>query len=392
MGLPTEILTFFKVRAKRLDRLRYYPGEERGRTLLPLRHDVRAILIATNSCVIVRWETRTRDHRMSRSIKAIVYQAHGKPEEVLRLEEQTLPEPAANEAVVRLLAAPINPADLNQIEGKYPIRAPLPATPGFEGAGVVEKIGDSVQDIALGTQVILPHDVGTWREACVVPAAKLVAVPDDIAPEQAAMLKINPLTAWRMLRDFVSLQPGDWVIQNAANSAAGRAAIQISRELGYKTVNVVRRAELIEELRAEGADVVLLDNEELREAVAAATNGAPIRLGLNAVGGESALRLAKIVAPEATIVTYGAMSLRPLTLPNGLLIFKNLHFTGFWVNKWYEQATAAQRTETFARIFKLAQRGLLRTKVERAYSLGEVSEAVARAGEGQRGGKVVFRM
>ncbi len=296
---------------------------------------------------------------MSRSIKAIVYRAHGKPEEVLRLEEQKLPAPAADEALVRVLAAPINPADLNQIEGKYPIRAPLPATPGFEGAGVVEGIGESVQNLAVGTQVILPHDVGTWREACVVKADKLVAVPDDIEPEQAAMLKINPLTAWRMLHDFVALQPGDWVIQNAANSAAGRAAIQISRELGYKTVNVVRRAELIEELRAEGGDVVLLDNEDLREAVAAATGAAPIRLALNAVGGESALRLAKIVAPEATIVTYGAMSLRPLTLPNGLLIFKNLHFTGFWVNKWYEQATAAQRTETFARIFELAQRGLL---------------------------------
>ena len=277
---------------------------------------------------------------MSRSIKAIVYQAHGKPEEVLRLEEQKLPAPAADEALVRVLAAPINPADLNQIEGKYPIRAPLPATPGFEGAGVVEEIGGSVQGLAVGTQVILPHDLGTWREACVVKADKLVAVPDEIEPEQAAMLKINPLTAWRMLHDFVVLQPGDWVIQNAANSAAGRAVIQISRELGYKTVNVVRRAELIEELRAEGGDVVLLDNEDLREAVAAATDGALIRLALNAVGGESALRLAKIVAPEATIVTYGAMSLRPLTLPNGLLIFKNLHFTGFWVNKWYEQATA----------------------------------------------------
>ena len=225
-----------------------------------------------------------------------------------------------------------------------------------------------------------------------VKADKLVAVPDEIKPEQAAMLKINPLTAWRMLHDFVVLQPGDWVIQNAANSAAGRAAIQISRELGYKTVNVVRRAELIEELRAEGGDVVLLDNEDLREAVAAATDGALIRLALNAVGGESALRLAKIVAPEATIVTYGAMSLRPLTLPNGLLIFKNLHFTGFWVNKWYEQATATQRSETFARIFELAQRGLLETKVERAYSLGEFTEAVARASEGKRDGKVVFRM
>jgi trans-2-enoyl-CoA reductase len=329
---------------------------------------------------------------MSRSIKAIVYQAHGKPEEVLRLEEQKLQAPAADEALVRVLAAPINPADLNQIEGKYPIRAPLPATPGFEGAGVVEKIGGSVQGPAVGTQVILPHDFGTWREACVLKADKLVAVPNDIAPEQAAMLKINPLTAWRMLHDFVVLQPGDWVIQNAANSAAGRAVIQISRELGYKTVNVVRRAELIEELRAEGGDVVLLDNEDLREAVAAATHGAMIRLALNAVGGESALRLAKIVAPEATIVTYGAMSLRPLTLPNGLLIFKNLHFTGFWVNKWYEQATPAQRNQTFGRIFELAQRGLLQTKVERTYSLGEFAKAVGHAGQGMRDGKVVFRM
>jgi mitochondrial enoyl-[acyl-carrier protein] reductase / trans-2-enoyl-CoA reductase len=329
---------------------------------------------------------------MSRSIKAIVYQTHGKPEEVLRLEEQNVPAPAADEALVRILAAPINPADLNQIEGKYPIRAPLPATPGFEGAGVVEKIGESVQGLAVGRQVILPHDVGTWREACVVKADKLVAVPDDIEPEQAAMLKINPLTAWRMLHDFVRLERGDWVMQNAANSAAGRATIQISHELGYKTVNVVRRAELIAELRAGGGDIVLLDNEELREAVAVTTNGAPIRLALNAVGGESALRLAKIVAPEAVIVTYGAMSLRPLTLPNGLLIFKNLHFTGFWVNKWYEQATAAQRREAFARIFELAQRGLLKTKVERAYSLGEFAQAVERAGKGQRDGKVVFRM
>jgi len=329
---------------------------------------------------------------MSGSIKAIVYQAHGKPEEVLRLEEEKLPAPAADETLVRVLAAPINPADLNQIEGKYPIRAPLPATPGFEGAGIVEEIGKSVKNLAAGTQVILPHDLGTWREACVVKADKLVAVPNEIEPEQAAMLKINPLTAWRMLHDFVALQPGDWVIQNAANSAAGRAVIQISRELGYRTVNVVRRAELIEELRAEGGDVVLLDNEDLRESVAEATDGAPIRLALNAVGGESALRLAKIVAPEATIVTYGAMSLRPLTLPNGLLIFKNLHFTGFWVNKWYEQAAPAQRTETFAQIFELARRGLLETKVERAYSLGEFAGAVVRAGEGQRDGKVVFRM
>jgi trans-2-enoyl-CoA reductase len=136
----------------------------------------------------------------------------------------------------------------------------------------------------------------------------------------------------------------------------------------------------------------LLDNDELREAAAAATERAPIRLGLNAVGGESALRMAKIVAPEATIVTYGAMSLKPLTLPNGLLIFKNLRFTGFWVNKWYEHASASERDGVFRRLIEFAQRGLLQTKIEREYSLGDFAAAVARAGAGRREGKIIFRM
>ena len=220
---------------------------------------------------------------MSESIKAIVYRAHGKPAEVLQLEEQPLSELGSDQALVRLKAAPINPADLNQIEGKYPIRAPLPATPGFEGAGIVEAVGQAVRDLGVGTQVILPHNVGTWREAAVLKADQLIAVPDEIAPEEAAMLKINPITAWRMLHDFVRLEPGDWVMQNAANSAVGRAVIVICRELGFRTLSVVRRAELIPELRDAGGDVVLLDDDDLRAAAAEATDGEPIRLGLNAV-------------------------------------------------------------------------------------------------------------
>ena len=171
-------------------------------------------------------------------------------------------------------AAPINPADLNAIEGKYPVRPALPATPGFEGAGVVVEIGAGVKDLTIGALVILPHDVGTWRDAVAVKAEDLVVVPTGIDPVQAAMLKINPLTAWRLLHDFVDLKTGDWLIQNAANSAAGRAVIQIAHELGYKTVNVVRREELIDELRAEGGDVVLVDGENLRDEVKSATGGA----------------------------------------------------------------------------------------------------------------------
>jgi trans-2-enoyl-CoA reductase len=327
---------------------------------------------------------------MSKTFKAAVYETHGNPAEVLRVVDCPWPQPGPNEVVVKMSAAPINPADLNSIEGKYAIKATLPATPGMEGAGVVIEVGSAVRDLAVGTQVILPHSFGTWREVAVSTADKLVAAPIEIEPIQAAMLKVNPITAWRMLHDFVSLRPGDWLIQNAANSGAGQCVIQIARELGYRTVNVVRRAELVEELRALGGDVVVVDGESVRNEVVAATERAPIRLALNAVGGENALHVAKCLASDGTMVTYGAMSLEPLCLPNGMLIFKNLRFTGFWVNKWYDAATPEQRSETFAPLFDLAKRGLLRTKVEKTYPLSEAKAAVAHASQNKRSGKIVF--
>jgi trans-2-enoyl-CoA reductase len=270
------------------------------------------------------------------------------------------------------------------------VRPELPATPGFEGAGVVVDLGSDVKNLAPGALVILPHNIGTWRDAIAVKADELVAVPDGIEPVHAAMLKINPMTAWRLLHDYADLKKGEWLIQNAANSAAGRAVIQIAHELAYKTVNIVRRKEPIDELRADGGDVVLVDGENLREEVKNATGGAPIRLGLNAVGGESALRLANCLAPGSTMVTFGAMSLQPLKIPNGLLIFKDLRFQGIWINKWYDNATPAQRMEAFRPLFEMAKRGLLQTKVEKAYPLSEVKTAVTHAAQGKRSGKIIF--
>jgi trans-2-enoyl-CoA reductase len=327
---------------------------------------------------------------MRTTFKAAIYETHGNPAEVLRVVEKPWPTPGPDEVVVKMSAAPINPADLNSIEGKYPIRPPLPATPGMEGAGEVVEVGSAVRDLKTGTLVILPHGFGTWREACAIAASRLVAVPAGIDPVQAAMLKVNPVTAWRMLHDFVTLRPGDWLIQNAANSAAGLCVIQIARELGFKTVNVVRRPELIEELRAAGGDVVVVDGENLRDEVSAATGKAPLRLALNAVGGENALRVAKTLASDGMMVTYGAMSLQPLCVPNGMFIFKNLRFTGFWVNKWYDAATPEQRAETFAPLFEIAKRGLLQTKVEKTYGLSEAQAAIEHASRDKRRGKIVF--
>ena len=327
---------------------------------------------------------------MSKNINAAVYDTHGNPADVLRVESRPGPTPTLGEAVVKMRAAPINPADLNQIEGKYPVRPELPATPGFEGAGVIAEVAANATKLRVGDLVILPHNVGTWRDAVAVKPDELVVAPEGIDPVQAAMLKINPLTAWRLLHDYVDLDKGDWLIQNAANSAAGRDVIQIAHELGYKTVNIVRRAELIDELREEGVDVVLVDGENLREEVKTATSGAPIRLGLNSVGGGSALRLANCLAAGGTLVSFGAMSLQPLKIPTGLLIFKDLRFCGIWINKWYDNATKEERMDAFRPLFEMAKRGLLKTKVEKAYPLSEVKAAVAHAAQGKRSGKIIF--
>jgi len=327
---------------------------------------------------------------MNKNIKVAVYEKHGNPPEVLRVISEPWPSPAPDQATVKMLAAPINPADINAIEGKYPARREVPAVPGFEGAGVVVDCGSEVKDLVKGTLVILPHNLGTWREAVAVNAGELVKIPSGIDPVQAATLKINPMTALRLLHDYVPLKPGDWVIQNAANSAVGQAVIQIARELGVKTVNVVRRADLIEELQATGGDVVLVDGDNLRDEVKNATGGAPIRLGLNSVGGDSALRLTNCLAFGGTLVSFGAMSLQPLKIPTGLLIFKDLRFRGIWINKWYDNATKAERMEAFQPLFEMAKRGLLKPKIEKTYSIDQAKTAVEHAMQNKRSGKIIF--
>jgi mitochondrial enoyl-[acyl-carrier protein] reductase / trans-2-enoyl-CoA reductase len=322
---------------------------------------------------------------------AIVISEHGEPANVVRYEPIDLPAPGVGEARVRVLFAPINPADLNVLEGKYPVRPTLPGVPGVEGVGVVEAVGSDVTELKVGTTVLLPHRFGSWRAAGNVSAAGVVPVPTEIPLEQAAMLRVNPATALLMLRKFVALPHEGWVVQNAANSAVGRCVIQIARHHGWRTVNVVRRPELIEELRTEGADVVLVENDTLTNDIAAATDGAPVSLALNAVGGDSATRMANALAPGGTIVTYGAMGRQPLRIPNGLLIFKDIAWRGFWVTRWYENATPAERAALFAELFELVRKGVVHTPVERIYPLTEIAQAVAHAGQGRRGGKILLR-
>ena len=271
-------------------------------------------------------------------------------------------------------------------------RASLITTTTINSGSVQKDGGPGVEQLKTGSVVLLPHGLGTWREAVVVPEKDLIGIPADVPLEQAAMLKINPPTAWRMLHDFVALEPGGWVIQNAANSGVGRATIQIARALGLRTVNVVRRPELVDELRALGGDAVFVDGEDLKERVKEATGGAKILLALNSVGGESALNIANTLANGGTIVTFGAMGRQPVRIPNGLLIFKDLRWRGFWLTRWYQNASREDRDAMFASLVPLLRSGKLNSKIEKTYPLSQAKEAIARALAGRRDGKILFRM
>jgi trans-2-enoyl-CoA reductase len=324
-------------------------------------------------------------------IRAIIIREHGDPQRVAQLGTLELPAPAAGEVRVRVKFSPINPADINVLEGKYPIRPELPGVPGVEGVGIVEERGAGVSNVVPGDAVLLPHRFGAWREAGNARAEDLLKIGSDVPLEQAAMLRINPATALVMLRDFVVLKPGEWIVQNAANSAVGRCVIRLARHFGWRTVNVVRRADIADDLRAEGADIVLVENEKISAEIKSATGGAPVRLALNSVGGDSATRIAGALTEGGTIVTFGAMARQPLKIPNGQLIFSDIAWRGFWITRWYQRVGDAAGNTLLAELASLAARGIIATPVEAVYPLDQIADALAHAQRPQRGGKILLR-
>jgi mitochondrial enoyl-[acyl-carrier protein] reductase / trans-2-enoyl-CoA reductase len=322
-------------------------------------------------------------------LKQVQFTAFGAPHEVAAcVEVPDVGAPAADEVVIEVLAFPINPADLLTMTGGYAIRPQLPATLGAECVGRIAAIGSGVRDLAVGDRVIsLGRD--NWCQRRKVPAAQALRVPADADMLQLAMLKVNPATALMMLRRYVRLQPGDWVIQDAANSGVGSNLIKLASADRIRTANVVRREALIAPLRAIGADVVVVDGPDLAERVQEATGGAAIRLAVDAIGGDMVLRLADCLADGGTVVNYGLLSGQPCQLGAHHTIFKGITLTGFWLQK---ALTAMARRDLEALYADLAARvadGSLHVEVEATYPIEEIKAALAHAGSEGRSGKIL---
>jgi mitochondrial enoyl-[acyl-carrier protein] reductase / trans-2-enoyl-CoA reductase len=322
-------------------------------------------------------------------MKQIVLERYGTPEDGVRCSEvPDVGAPGAGEVVFDVLAFPINPADISFCRGTYRLKPTLPATPGAECIGRVTTVGPGVSYVSPGDLVInLQRE--NWAQQRRVRADDVIRVPPGIDIRQGAMLRINPATALLLLSDIVELKPGDWVIQNVANSAVGRLVITLARARGLRTMNVVRRDSLFPTLTALGADGSVVDGADIADQVKAQTSGAPIRLALDAVSGRATARLSSCLADGGVVCNYGSMSGEDPVMPRGALTSGGQKLVGFILGRALAPRSLEQVRAIYADLGRQVLEGALSAPVEKSYPIEDIKAAVAHAQRGERSGKIL---
>ncbi|MCS6851337.1 MAG: zinc-dependent alcohol dehydrogenase family protein [Gemmataceae bacterium] len=325
-------------------------------------------------------------------MKAAIFERFGEPAEVLQLREVPRPAPGPGQVRVRMLASPINPSDLAMIRGVYGQRPRLPATPGFEGVGVVTAAGPGwLGRLRKGRRVaVLNAQGGNWQEEVVVPARHVVPIPTDIPDEQAACFFVNPATAVVMVRHVLRVPRGAWLLQTAAASALGRMVVRLGRHDGFRTLNVVRRREQIDELLRLGADAVVCTADEiLLDRVRALTDGVGVPFAIDPVGGPLTAQLIETLARHGRLLVFGTLSGEPMTLSPRDLMVGHKTIEGFWLSEWARDQGPLTMLRLFRGIVRLMRRGVLTTEVAAMYPLEQLAAAVAAASQAR--GKVLLR-
>ncbi len=323
---------------------------------------------------------------------AVQYAEFGHPPQVLHAVELANDRPGPGEVIVTIEATPIHPSDLLTVSGEYGLKPSLPCVPGQEGVGRVAELGDSVTELAVGDLVLLPLGAGTWRSHLRLPAASLVALPDTADPLQFSLMSINPLTAKLLLSEIVPLQPGDWVIQNAANSSVGHYLVALAKQRDIKTINLVRRGGGIDRHIRElgGTEVIVDKGQDLSAEVKSITGGDPVRLGIDAVGGTATSVLASCLSPGGSLVNYGALSGEACNIHPGQLIFRDIRMQGFWLVNWLRDTPAEQVKATLTELSEQVVTGRLQAEIGGSYPLERIKDAARHAMQDSRDGKIIL--
>src|SRR5262249_33579259 len=273
-------------------------------------------------------------------MKAVLCERFGEPAQSLAVRDVPQREPGYNQVRIRMLASPINPSDLLAIRGTYGTPPPLAAAPGLEGAGVIDAVGPGffkvVRGLRRGRRVaVLNAGGGNWQESVVVPARHVVPVPADIPDEQAASFFVNPATVLAMSEHVLCVQPGQWLLQTAAASALGKMVIRLGKQQGFRTINVVRRGDQIDELRRLGPHPGgATERERVEEQARELTKGRGVPFALDAVGGTMGLDAVRALGAGGRLLVYGVLSGEPIAIDPRLLIGGQKRIEGFWLSEW----------------------------------------------------------
>src|SRR5579864_5683627 len=325
-------------------------------------------------------------------MKTLQISSFGSPTDVVELVEIEPADPGPGQLAVAIEAAPINPSDLTLIKGVYGVRPKLPAALGAEGVGRVIAVGDGVDASRLGERVLVVPNLeqATWREQTVLDERNAVPVDADGDPLQLAMLGINPITAHCLLHGYVKLPPGAWVAQTGASSATAGYVVALAKHAGLRTLNVVRQADSVKPLLDAGADVVLVEGDDLAEQAADAIGDARLELIIDAVAGAPVAKLASLVKAGGSIVSYTARNRQPLSISIVDLIFKGLSVHGYWLNRWLANTPQETIVRTYRDLAVLVGNGTLAAPVDATYTLTDYREAIGHAAQNDRHGKVLF--
>ena len=330
-----------------------------------------------------------RPRKATRSMKYVELRAYGPPETAVAcVEGADAPAPEAGQVQFEVEAFPINPADVLLTEGNYATKPPLPAMLGAECVGRITAVGSEISDLAVGDKVI---HMGreNWAQAKTVDRTAVVQVPADVDPLQLSMLKVNPATAALMLKEYVELQPGDWVLQNAANSAVGGYVIKMAKAMGLKSANIVRRDSLHAPLQAQGADLVVTDGPDVAAQIAEAVGDARLPLGIDAVAGDLCQRMADAMSDGGSIVTYGMLSGNNCELSPHTVVFKDISLRGFWLMLHLGAMAPDRMQALYSDLAGQVKSGALAATVEATYGIEDIVEAVSHAARPGRDGKVL---
>ncbi|WP_194818096.1 zinc-binding dehydrogenase [Nocardia sp. XZ_19_385] len=324
-------------------------------------------------------------------MRAVVIDSFGEPKDVLTAGERPMPEPGEGQVRIALILAPIHNHDLATIRGVYGYKPALPAIPGTEAVGRIDALGPGVSGLEVGQRVSVSGIHEAWAEFFLAKATQVVPLPDSIPDETAAQLMAMPLSSLMLLEDL-NVAAGEWITINAANGAVGRLLNVLARQRGVHVLSLVRSAESAKALQDQGAEAVVdTGSEGWQQQVAELTGGAPIVRAVDQVGGSAANDLLSLLAPSGELISFGALSGKPLIIDPGPIIFKQAVIKGFWGSKRAEQTSREDMRRLITELVTMAATGALTLEVEETYALDSAAEAAVASETPGRSAKIALK-